>query len=347
MKQLKNVDYSKAEKKEGNESRFYIVGSIRLKDGSLQHKKVINIESNAYPVRILLDHSTMTNYQAQKRDYLLQIKKTIEYNIDEENSSIDLDELQEEITREDEDKHEAIDLDGYECFITDKKGNIIKELTNESPKYTKFRIREYTIDYADENNLIISSIKNTNQEVYQTDFFRFVKNNLQQKNLFDHRKGGTLEYIKIPNKKIKTAIIKRRDNRTGMEDTRLFSIDEMKFISPSFSNINKVKGHNDKLVFEDEITSPKTIDGRNYQTVLTGYINLYGIMACSVYDSRTNNERIFASKSGRLMEQYKKFRDRVKLELNYEFEREKQNEAKMKSIKRKAIKSITGRKNKR
>ena len=44
------------------------------------------------------------------------------------------------------------------------------------------------------------------------------------------------------------------------------------------------------------------------------------------------------------MEQYKKFRDRVKLELNYEFEREKQNEAKMKSIKRKAIKSITRRK---
>lgn len=237
----------------------------------------------------------------------------------------------------------TIDLNGSISFITDKNGNIIYDLSKKTTN-NKFSIERYIIEYIDKDNMILSSIKNTTGEVYQMEYIHYVKNNIQRRNIFDHRKGGTLEYIEIPNPKKKTAIIKRKNLIGAEEDTRLFSIERGKFISPSLSNISKIKDIDDVLRFDDVIYSNKEIDKRKYSTTITGYITLDGIMNNKVYDSEIDKIRDISTKEGRLMEGYKIFRNKVKNELDYKFEEEQQIERRKKKFETKSLQLLKNRK---
>lgn len=237
----------------------------------------------------------------------------------------------------------TIDLNGSICFITDKEGNIIEELTKRTKQENKFRIEKYIVDYIDENKMIISSIKNTNEDVYQTEYINYVENNIQKRILFDHRKGGTLQSIRIPNPNIKTAIIQKLD-KDGMQDTRLFSIERGKFISPALSSITKVKDDKEIMRYDDLVYSNKIVDGKRQTTTLSGLITLNGIMSNKVYDSNINQIRQISTNDGHLMEAYRNFRERVKEELDYKFEEEMQNKRRKEKCLEKSLMQLKGRK---
>ena len=237
----------------------------------------------------------------------------------------------------------SIDLNGAICFIGDKDGNIIYNLSKNTSN-NKFKIEKYTVDYIDKGNMIISSIKNTNEEVYQMDYIHFIKNNTQIRNIFDRRKGSTLERFEIPNQNYKTAIIKRKNNMTGFHDTRLFAIDKGKFISPILSDIHKIKESDDILRFDDKVFSNKELDHKRFSTTLIGYITLDGVMGSKVYDTEINAIRDVSTKDGHIMEGYKIFRDKVKNELDYKFEEQRQIENRKKKFQTKALSILKNRK---
>ena len=238
----------------------------------------------------------------------------------------------------------SIDLNGAICFIGDKDGNIIYDLSKNNKSNNKFKIEKYIVDYIDKDKMVISSLKSTNEEVYQMDYIKFVKNNTQIRNIFDRRKGSTLKKFEIPNPNYKTAIIQRKNNMTGFLDTRLFSIEKGKFISPILSDINKIKESDDILRFDDTVYSNKELDNKRFSTSLIGYITLDGIIGNRVYDTEINAIREVSSKEGHIMEGYKIFRDKIKNELDYKFEEQRQIENRKKKFQEKALSILKNRK---
>ena len=97
------------------------------------------------------------------------------------------------------------------------------------------------------------------------------------------------------------------------------------------------KEHPDILRFEDDVYSNKKVNGMRHTTMLTWFIRLDGIIANSVYDHGIEKEREIGIKSGNLTEGYKSFRNRIKLELDYQFEIEKQDQLRQKKHEDKSL----------
>jgi hypothetical protein len=228
----------------------------------------------------------------------------------------------ETINLKNNDYSSIVKLDEYICLIVDNNGNIIQELNKKKSKEENNRIEKILINYVKDNNLIITSI-NKDNEPLKTSYIHYVRNNIEKRVLYDHNKGGELIYIDLPNEKSDTIVLWRKDKKTLKNDMRLFDAKRGKFVSPSLSKISKTKDK-DILMFDDEIESNKEVNGKKYKTVLTGFITLSGIMNNYVYDNEINCVREIGLKPGRLMESYKRFRNKVKNELDFKFEEELQ-----------------------
>lgn len=228
----------------------------------------------------------------------------------------------ETINLKNNDYSSIVKLDEYICLIVDNNGNIIQELNKKKSKEENNRIEKILINYVKDNNLIITSI-NKDNEPLKTSYIHYVRNNIEKRVLYDHNKGGELIYIDLPNEKSDTIVLWRKDKKTLKNDMRLFDAKRGKFVSPSLSKISKTKDK-DILMFDDEIESNKEVNGKKYKTILTGFITLSGIMNNYVYDNEINCVREIGLKPGRLMESYKRFRNKVKNELDFKFEEELQ-----------------------
>lgn len=235
-----------------------------------------------------------------------------------------------------------IELNNHVNYLIDSKGNIIYELNKNTGRKIDSVLARYIINYAKENNIIITQ-QGKDGKIYQTLYIHYVLNNINKKILFDKRKGGELISIEKPSEEQDTLIIYRKNKNRPFDDMRLFSPEKGKFISPSFSEINKIKGSN-VLRFDDVIESDKEENKKRYKTTLTGFIRLDGIMNNTVYDSEINEIREFASAVGRHIEGYKIFRNKVKKELDYKFEEELQKERKMKKFEEKTLTQLAKRK---
>ena len=221
---------------------------------------------------------------------------------------------------------ERIKLDSnYYYFVVDQNGKVMHQLNKRSQREHD-PIGFITIHFVKDNKLVITQETHDNRPV-ETNYINFVPRNVTKRVLYDIRKGGRLEGIEVPNPNKEVIIITRKNKKTQEYDSRLFSIKRGKFISPSFSRLIKTKDTGDDiLMFEDEIKSNKVINKKRYETTITGFITLDGIIGNTVYDSDIERTRDIGLKAGRLMEQYKFFRNRVKEELDYKFEIEKQIE---------------------
>ncbi len=241
------------------------------------------------------------------------------------------------IVLENKDHPKTIKLNNnYYYFVTNCSGNIIHAINKKSQREER-EIVSCTVNYVDQNKLVITS-QTYNDEPTETTYISYHPRNLVKRNLFDYRKGGRLLGIEIPNEKKDTIIIKRYNKKIKEADSRLFSVKKGKFISPSFTNIYQTKETGkDILRFDDEVYSNKEVDKRRYMTTLTGFITLDGVIGNQVYDSDLNRPRDIGLKSGKLMEAYKMFRNRVKLELDYKFEEEKQVERRKKKFRENSI----------
>lgn len=215
--------------------------------------------------------------------------------------------------------------DNYYYFVVDQNGKVIHQLNKRSQKEHD-PIEYITIHYVKDNKLVITQESQSNRPI-ETNYINYVPRNVTKRVLYDIRKGGRLEGIEVPNPNKEVIVITRKNKKTQEYDSRLFSIAKGKFISPSFSRLIKTKDTGDDiLMFEDDIKSNKVIDKKRYETTLTGFITLDGVIGNTVYDSDIERTRDIGLKAGKLMEQYKYFRNKVKEELDYKFEVEKQVE---------------------
>ena len=222
----------------------------------------------------------------------------------------------------------------YICFITDKDGNIIHEVNRKQNSEKK--VNRFRLDYVRDNDIVITE-QDDKYVPIKTSFIHYIHNNIEKRVLFDSNKGGELVNISFPNKEKDTLIIWRKDKITGRDDMRLFNVKKGKFISPSLSKITKTKENDSIVMFEDEVLSNKENASKRYKTILTGFITLDGTINNLVYDSEINHTREIGMKPGRLIEGYKRFRNKVKKELDYKFEEEQQIERKKKKFEANAI----------
>ena len=231
----------------------------------------------------------------------------------------------------------TINADDDILFITDNSGEIIHELNRRNPKAVTQRVSKVKIDYVNGHNIIFTTFNYLGYPV-QTTFIKYHKNDTVKKVLYDSKKGARLNGITIPNKYAPVVILSFHEQGPNRDQAKLFSCERGKFISPTVSRMQVVsKEHPDILRFEDDVYSNKKVNGMRHTTMLTGFIRLDGIIANSVYDHGIEKEREIGIKSGNLTEGYKSFRNRIKLELDYQFEIEKQDQLRQKKHEDKSL----------
>ena len=230
----------------------------------------------------------------------------------------------------------------YYYFVTDLGGKVLLPINRRSQRMEN-AISECVIDYVNGTKLVITSKANASVAI-DTQYICNDPRHLSKRVIFDYRKGGRLADIEVPNPDKEVIILRRYNKGTKEMDSRLFSIKRGKFISPSFTTLTKdKKTGNDILRFDDEVYSNKEVDGRRHHTTLTGFITLDGIIGNTVYDSDLNKPRDIGLKAGKIMEAYKAFRSRIKQELDYKFEIEKQNALRKENFSRNQIFQLSKR----
>ena len=230
----------------------------------------------------------------------------------------------------------------YYYFVTNLSGKVLMPINRRSQRMEN-AITECVIDYVNGTKLVITSKADASTAI-DTQFISNDPGHLSKRVIFDYRKGGRLAEIEVPNPDKEVIILRRYGKSTREMDSRLFSVRKGKFISPSFTTLTKDKQTgNNILRYDDEVYSNKDVEGRRHHTTLTGFITLDGIIGSTVYDSDLNRPRDIGLKAGKMMEAYKTFRNRVKQELDYKFEVEKQNKARKEGFAKNQILQLSKR----
>lgn len=224
-----------------------------------------------------------------------------------------------------------IKTDGNIILITDQKGKVLYEINRKGNDIEK-EVTEIKYDKVSDDKIVFTLYHG--EKALKTVYINNDRKNRMQRDLFDISKGGELVSIETPNPKKNTIVLNRKSRKRT--EAILFSMDKGRFISPSFTRFEKTENE-DILKFEDLIESDVCKDKRRYNTLITGFISLDGQMANTVYDDDMNQTREIGLKAGKLMEGYKKFRLRVKGELDYMFEVEYQNKKRKQSYENKSI----------
>ena len=228
------------------------------------------------------------------------------------------------------------DGDKYYYFVVDQNGKVIHQL-NKFSERELIKVTGVTINYVNDNKLVITQETNGNTP-FETNYINFYPRNITKRKLYDLHKGGALVGIDIPNPNKEVIIITRYNKKAKQYDSRLFSVKKGKFVSPSFSRLCMTKETGEDILrYEDDVHSNKMVNKKQYWTTLIGFITLDGIIGNTVYDTEINQTRDIGLRAGRMMEQYKTFRNRIKSELDYKFEEEKQIERRKQKFSERSI----------
>lgn len=227
---------------------------------------------------------------------------------------------------------DSIEIYGDIVLISDRKGNTLYEINTRQVNDEGKIVTDISIDNVN-NKSIVFTLYHDDRPL-KTVYINANKRRRMQRDLYDCSKGGKLEKIEVPNMD-RDAIILTRNNRKRT-DSILFSMDKGRFISPSFSRLERTD--NDGILrFRDQVLSNKEVNNKRYSTTLTGFITLDGTMTNCIYDEERECTREIGEKEGKLVEGYKKFRDRVKKELDYRFEMDAQNVRRMQTFENKSL----------
>ena len=227
---------------------------------------------------------------------------------------------------------DSIEIDGAVVILTDTNGNILYEINKRDINDERKVTTEIAIDNINDKSIVFTLLHG--DRPLKTVYINTDKKHRVERELYDCSKGGQLKKIEVPNPD-KDAIIITRNNKKRT-DSILFSMNRGRFISPSFSRFEKTE--NDGILrFRDQVFSNKEVDNKRYSTTLTGFITLDGTMTNCVYDEERECTREIGEKEGKLVDGYKKFRERVKAELDYRFEMDAQSVKRMQTFENKSL----------
>lgn len=214
-----------------------------------------------------------------------------------------------------------VKVDKREIFLTDIDGNVLLD-------FSTLKHRSTLINYVNGEDIIISDydVIRPNfvfKKIFRgIDHYKYKDGNLEHVTCLFDGQDTSLKNFEFPSLNNDTLLIETIENLVPSYQvmnfsSRLYSVSQGKYISPSFTKLEEVsKSHGTLFKFTDRVRNSLTINNINYASNIIGFINIDGKFYDGVYDELTNKEIECSLNSKPNFEEYYEIRKMVEGKLN-------------------------------
>lgn len=205
-------------------------------------------------------------------------------------------------------------------ILTDRFGNVLLNQRSDCFEY------RYTILKVDNEEILIDKRKRVNnlelpKNSESVTLYQYKDGRLES---IDELKDNNTERIVStiwPCKDKKIVIVKSKKN--DKDNAYLYSLEEKRVISPTFSSLEVVSDTDGKLLrFTDYAESNEKLDSNKLESEIIGYITVDGVLKNTLYDGRTNEVKTVELDTHPNFMQYKAFKNYLSNALDLDIEKE-------------------------